>query len=530
MPTHGGAADAPAPTLPRRRRRAGSGPQTRRREAPAHDLALLHRPPRLRDGAVRRHHADRRDRPDFPADRAVPTHHAAGRRRVHQLSRRQRSGRGRHRGGADRAGGQRRRGHALHVLPDGQRRHLLADRHLRRGHGPEDGPGHGAEPRDAGHAAAAEPGAEPGHHHPEEDSGHPDDRQFLLAGRPLRRHLPEQLRHDQRQGRAAARAGRVGRHLPGRARLQHPLLAGPAEAGGVQDDRDGRGQRHPHPEPGRAGRPGRTAAGPRRQGFQLPIDTLGRLNEPEQFGDIIVKVGPRGGGLRSVNRRRPPTSATSAAAAEPGSHVDQQLGERQYDAPTAPRAATHNADHRVPHVVADLSSSTTTTLPAARRHPARTSTPRHGPERHDGRRQHARRRDEHRRRHDPRRRHERRRRDGQRLRRSAAWRTSAPRARACSAARRWAAAPAFRRAAVVRLRDVAPHRAGRPELHPILHLRRPSVGGPQRLPAARHQRARRGRRRPQENEGAEYALSRRRELRHRLRHDAVHPRVGPGRR
>ena len=33
-----------------------------------------------------------------------------------------------------------------------------------------------------------------------------DDRQFLLAGRPLRRHLPEQLRHDQRQGRTAARA------------------------------------------------------------------------------------------------------------------------------------------------------------------------------------------------------------------------------------------------------------------------------------------------------------------------------------
>src|SRR5205807_2556313 len=30
---------------------------------------------------------------------------------------------------------------------------------------------------------------------------------------------------------------------------------------------------------------------PRGQPFQLPIDTLGRLTDPEQFGDIIVKVG-----------------------------------------------------------------------------------------------------------------------------------------------------------------------------------------------------------------------------------------------
>ena len=40
----------------------------------------------------------------------------------------------------------------------------------------------------------------------------------------------------------------------------------------------------------------------RRQAFQLPIDTLGRLTDPEQFGDIIVKVG----------RRRPPSRAGQA--------------------------------------------------------------------------------------------------------------------------------------------------------------------------------------------------------------------------
>src|SRR5579862_1540266 len=42
--------------------------------------------------------------------------------------------------------------------------------------------------------------------------------------------------------------------------------------------------------------------GPIRQSSQLPIDTLGRLSTPEQFGDIIVKTGP------------PPSATTSASA------------------------------------------------------------------------------------------------------------------------------------------------------------------------------------------------------------------------
>ena len=33
---------------------------------------------------------------------------------------------------------------------------------------------------------------------------------------------------------------------------------------------------------------------PRVQPFQLPIDTLGRLTDPEQFGSIVVKAGPSG--------------------------------------------------------------------------------------------------------------------------------------------------------------------------------------------------------------------------------------------
>ena len=54
--------------------------------------------------------------------------------------------------------------------------------------------------------------------------------------------------------------GRVGHHLPGRARLQHPLLARSAEDGGLQHYRRGRGQRDPQPEPGCAGGLDRPAA------------------------------------------------------------------------------------------------------------------------------------------------------------------------------------------------------------------------------------------------------------------------------
>jgi multidrug efflux pump len=46
---------------------------------------------------------------------------------------------------------------------------------------------------------------------------------------------------------------------------------------------------------------------PEGQAFQLPVDTLGRLSEPEQFGDIIVKVG-------GMNSALPVTVATAPQA------------------------------------------------------------------------------------------------------------------------------------------------------------------------------------------------------------------------
>jgi len=85
-----------------------------------HDLAVLHRPADLRCGAVHLHHPDGRDRAALPADRPVPAGHAARGGGVDLLPGGQRPGGVRHGGGADRAAGERRRGHAVHVLADGQ--------------------------------------------------------------------------------------------------------------------------------------------------------------------------------------------------------------------------------------------------------------------------------------------------------------------------------------------------------------------------------------------------------------------------
>ena len=193
------------------------------------------------------------------ADRAVSPDHAAGDPGDDQLSRRQRPGRGRHGGRARRTTSQRRRGHALHVVADGQRRLVLVDGHLRRRHRPEHGPGDGAKPGDAGHADLADAGAKSGHHDPQADARHLDDRQLLFQDRPLRRPLSEQFRHDQRARRTAADRRRIGREHLRSARLQHSRLARSSKDGGLRHQRQRRGGRR---SPARTSicRPGESAS------------------------------------------------------------------------------------------------------------------------------------------------------------------------------------------------------------------------------------------------------------------------------
>lgn len=189
-----------------------------------HDLAFLHRPADLRDGVVRRHYLDRPDLALCLAGCPVSPDHAARRQHLHQLPRRQRTSRRGHRSRAHRAASQRRRRHAVHVVAIGQRRHLLPDGDLRHRHRPEDGDGQGSEPCGARDAAIAHRSPKPGHHHPEENARHPDDRQPLLARQPLRRHLPQQLRHHLHQGRATT--GRASRTSPTRASATTASAAG----------------------------------------------------------------------------------------------------------------------------------------------------------------------------------------------------------------------------------------------------------------------------------------------------------------
>ncbi len=67
----------------------------------------------------------------------------------------------------------------------------------------------------------------------------------------------------------------------------------------------------------------------RGQSFQLPISTLGRLNTPEQFGDIIVKVGqgrpPQASTMTAAPRRRSGSSGVAGA----GSLSSSAMSERQ---------------------------------------------------------------------------------------------------------------------------------------------------------------------------------------------------------
>ena len=87
---------------------------------------------------------------------------------------------------------------------------------------------------------------------------------LISPDKQLRRHFPEQLRHDLRQRRTGPRARRGRHHLSRPARLQLARLARSRQTGGAQPDRQRRGQRHrpaKYPSRRRTDRPATRAAG-----------------------------------------------------------------------------------------------------------------------------------------------------------------------------------------------------------------------------------------------------------------------------
>ena len=257
--------------------------------------------------------------------------------------------------------------------------------------------------------------------------------------------------------------------------------------------------------PAGADRPAAAAGG---QAFQLPLDTLGRLADPEQFGDIIVKVGaaragrPPDGGRCRPAPAAPPRPSAGAGAAEPRSPAGQPatptpaarrrrraIGRRQHppttgrSQPPAARAALQRRP--APPTAAAARPPAAARPAAAARRPAGRPASRHA---------------------------------------SAAGGTGRRpgRARRLATSGGPAAEPSPR---IVRLRDVARVELGGQNYNQSCTFDgKPSVGlglyqlpGTNALDVADRVRA--------EDGGAEGRLPRRGRLRHRLRHHAVHPRV-----
>ena len=178
------------------RRRPATRPRRRQGHArrwpkhllvPSHESRkAFHQPAHPGDGAVDRAADRRRARLHHAAGLGISAGGAADRRRHHAISRRLGADRVRHGGGADRAGDQRRRGHAVPLQPSDLERPAHHHRHLQARHRPGQGPGAGAEPGRDRATAAAGGSAAAGRRHPQELARHPDGRVHAVARRQLR--------------------------------------------------------------------------------------------------------------------------------------------------------------------------------------------------------------------------------------------------------------------------------------------------------------------------------------------------------
>ena len=95
-----------------------------------------------------------------------------------------------------------------------------------------------------------------------------------------------------------------------------------------------------------AGQVGQSPA-PRGQAFQIPVDTLGRLTEPEQFGEIIVKAAG-GGAAKSAT---PTSSASGASIASTATSASATMGQTTAGVLLAGMAASPGGAGSVPVTV-----------------------------------------------------------------------------------------------------------------------------------------------------------------------------------
>ena len=265
-------------------------------------------------------------------DRAVPGGRAADRPGHRDLPRRQRQDRRRHRRHADRAGGQRRREHALHVVALHQRRPDDSRRHVRAGHQPGHGPGAGAEPRRRSPQAKL----------PEEVKRHRRDDQEEVAEHPAVRQpdLARTAAYDQlylsnfatlNVKDDLARIKGVGDvTFLGPRDYSMRVWLDPRAAGVAADDARRRDQRHPASRTCRS-RPGRSASRRCRRA-QTSRSTCrstpqGRLDSEEQFEKIIVKTGADGQLVYLRDVVRTTTYDDDGNATEKGI----ELGAKNYD-------------------------------------------------------------------------------------------------------------------------------------------------------------------------------------------------------
>ena len=203
--------------------------------------------------------------------------------------------RGRYRGAADRAAGQRRRGHALHAVLQRRRRHLHADRDLQDRHRSQLRAGAGAEPRLERAVATAAGGAEPGRHGPEEVDLDPAVRHADLAGladttASISATTPPSICRDELSRLPGV--GNVTVFGAGQYSMRIWLDPNKLQARGLmpQDVIQAIQQQSQQVTAGQVGTP----PTPPGQAFQVTLNVNGRLDDASQFENIIVKTGNNG--------------------------------------------------------------------------------------------------------------------------------------------------------------------------------------------------------------------------------------------